>query len=171
MEKGFSRMPRSGVRHVFTTQKKRPSFEERFLFKSLVRQAGFEPTTLWFVARYSIQLSYCRSVRIRILSGIPSDVKSPKEKYHEEGMTPAGGSRSTVHGPHGRHAAGRLGKTPELQGGWNDSGCYNGRIVPPEQQRQTIGSSASETPRIHVPNTRDNRPKCKKPIPSSSSRP
>ena len=27
----------------------------------LVRQAGFEPTTLWFVARYSIQLSYWRT--------------------------------------------------------------------------------------------------------------
>ena len=26
----------------------------------MVRQAGFEPTTLWFVARYSIQLSYWR---------------------------------------------------------------------------------------------------------------
>ena len=26
----------------------------------MVRQAGFEPTTLWFVARYSIQLSYYR---------------------------------------------------------------------------------------------------------------
>ena len=27
----------------------------------MVRQAGFEPTTLWFVARYSIQLSYWRT--------------------------------------------------------------------------------------------------------------
>ena len=26
----------------------------------VVRMAGFEPTTLWFVARYSIQLSYIR---------------------------------------------------------------------------------------------------------------
>ena len=29
-----------------------------FLF--LVRLAGFEPTTPWFVAKYSIQLSYSR---------------------------------------------------------------------------------------------------------------
>ena len=29
--------------------------------KRMVRQAGFEPTTLWFVARYSIQLSYWRT--------------------------------------------------------------------------------------------------------------
>ena len=27
----------------------------------MARLAGFEPTTLWFVARYSIQLSYSRS--------------------------------------------------------------------------------------------------------------
>jgi hypothetical protein len=27
----------------------------------LVRLAGIEPTTLWFVARYSIQLSYSRT--------------------------------------------------------------------------------------------------------------
>ena len=27
---------------------------------SLVRLAGFEPTTPWFVAKYSIQLSYSR---------------------------------------------------------------------------------------------------------------
>ena len=28
---------------------------------SLARQAGIEPTTPWFVARYSIQLSYWRT--------------------------------------------------------------------------------------------------------------
>ena len=27
---------------------------------SLVRQKGLEPPTYWFVASYSIQLSYCR---------------------------------------------------------------------------------------------------------------
>ena len=27
----------------------------------MARLAGFEPTTLWFVARYSIQLSYSRA--------------------------------------------------------------------------------------------------------------
>ena len=27
----------------------------------VARLAGFEPTTLWFVARYSIQLSYSRA--------------------------------------------------------------------------------------------------------------
>lgn len=29
----------------------------------VVRVAGFEPTTPWFVAKYSIQLSYTRTVR------------------------------------------------------------------------------------------------------------
>ena len=29
----------------------------------MVRQAGFEPTTPWFVARYSIQLSYWRTIK------------------------------------------------------------------------------------------------------------
>ena len=32
----------------------------RYLFLLLVRLAGFEPTTPWFVAKYSIQLSYSR---------------------------------------------------------------------------------------------------------------
>ena len=32
-----------------------------FSANCVVRQAGFEPTTLWFVARYSIQLSYWRT--------------------------------------------------------------------------------------------------------------
>ncbi len=30
------------------------------VWKVLVRLAGFEPTTPWFVAKYSIQLSYSR---------------------------------------------------------------------------------------------------------------
>jgi hypothetical protein len=30
------------------------------LFKTMVRLAGIEPTTPWFVAKYSIQLSYSR---------------------------------------------------------------------------------------------------------------
>ncbi len=39
----------------------------------LVRLAGFEPTTPWFVAKYSIQLSYSRKVAI-----LTQDVKYPK---------------------------------------------------------------------------------------------
>ena len=31
-----------------------------FCFVQMVRLAGFEPTTPWFVAKYSIQLSYSR---------------------------------------------------------------------------------------------------------------
>ena len=33
---------------------------EPFILKKLVRLAGIEPTTPWFVAKYSIQLSYIR---------------------------------------------------------------------------------------------------------------
>ena len=33
---------------------------EPFILKKLVRLAGIEPTTPWFVAKYSIQLSYSR---------------------------------------------------------------------------------------------------------------
>ncbi len=40
-------------------QKKRPSISARPLFY-MVRQEGVEPPTAWFVARYSIQLSYWR---------------------------------------------------------------------------------------------------------------
>ena len=35
------------------------SFESKSLFH-MVRLAGIEPTTPWFVAKYSIQLSYSR---------------------------------------------------------------------------------------------------------------
>ena len=37
----------------------------------LVRLAGFEPTTPWFVAKYSIQLSYRREARIITEAGVP----------------------------------------------------------------------------------------------------
>ena len=36
----------------------------------LVRLAGIEPTTPWFVAKYSIQLSYSREARDYSTSGI-----------------------------------------------------------------------------------------------------
>ncbi len=41
-----------------TKRKKPATFVAGFSF--LVRLAGIEPTTPWFVAKYSIQLSYSR---------------------------------------------------------------------------------------------------------------
>ena len=38
----------------------------------MVRLAGIEPTTPWFVAKYSIQLSYSREAR-KYISGPRSD--------------------------------------------------------------------------------------------------
>lgn len=38
---------------------KEPMF---FVFEVVVRPEGFEPPTLWFVAKYSIQLSYGRII-------------------------------------------------------------------------------------------------------------
>ena len=44
------------------TKRKLPISEASLAW--MVRQAGFEPTTPWFVARYSIQLSYWRTSQI-----------------------------------------------------------------------------------------------------------
>jgi hypothetical protein len=43
-------------------EKNAVSSSKKQRFEILVRLAGFEPTTLWFVARYSIQLSYSRKL-------------------------------------------------------------------------------------------------------------
>jgi hypothetical protein len=54
-----------------------PSRNEKSLvfrqgFEILARPAGFEPTTPWFVARYSIHLSYGRE-EARIITVFPRD--------------------------------------------------------------------------------------------------
>ena len=41
-------------------KKKAGSRDPAFVLYQLVRLAGIEPTTPWFVAKYSIQLSYSR---------------------------------------------------------------------------------------------------------------
>ena len=41
--------------------KKKPCIVRCRAFQVLVRLAGIEPTTPWFVAKYSIQLSYSRT--------------------------------------------------------------------------------------------------------------
>jgi len=40
-----------------------------------VRLAGFEPTTPWFVAKYSIQLSYSRKTLIVTAKTTPPEIK------------------------------------------------------------------------------------------------
>ena len=44
-------------------QKEIPAVQATYRETLMVRQAGFEPTTPWFVARYSIQLSYWRTIK------------------------------------------------------------------------------------------------------------
>src|SRR5690606_35589779 len=55
-------------------QRKRGYGKNRNPFSYLARQEGFEPPTAWFVARYSIQLSYWRVgvciLRIRVSESI-----------------------------------------------------------------------------------------------------
>ena len=46
--------------HPIRGQKRKKPLINQRLFLWLVRLAGFEPTTPWFVAKYSIQLSYSR---------------------------------------------------------------------------------------------------------------
>ena len=46
------------------TKQKRGHRSSALFYASLARLAGFEPTTPWFVAKYSIQLSYRREGRI-----------------------------------------------------------------------------------------------------------
>src|ERR1035437_1264995 len=48
----------------------------------MVRLAGFEPTTPWFVAKYSIQLSYRREARIITEAGLaaPPRIGPPHQR-------------------------------------------------------------------------------------------
>ncbi len=52
------------------------SNEVAILLETVARSAGFEPTTPWFVARYSIQLSYERAEKKRDYRGFFGDVNS-----------------------------------------------------------------------------------------------
>ena len=62
-----------GASHPFqkTIQIKRPVAFASGLFICMARSGGFEPPTAWFVARYSIQLSYERVVVGANIRGFP----------------------------------------------------------------------------------------------------
>ena len=51
---------------IRAAQKQKPAaLTAGFYIEKVARLAGFEPTTPWFVAKYSIQLSYSRA-RIKL---------------------------------------------------------------------------------------------------------
>ena len=57
----------------------------------MARLAGFEPTTPWFVAKYSIQLSYRREVRIIAEAGAGLLLRAaPPQMGHPRRPRPAG---------------------------------------------------------------------------------
>ncbi len=43
----------------------------------MVRSGGFEPPTAWFVAKYSIQLSYERTLITKTLNGGEGGIRTP----------------------------------------------------------------------------------------------
>ena len=49
----------------YTTHIKKPLHSDEGVFLCVARMEGFEPPTAWFVARYSIQLSYWRILLFR----------------------------------------------------------------------------------------------------------
>src|SRR5690606_37945264 len=72
-----SRNDKGQLRKVGLTQH-RPGFRALPTTNlQLARLAGFEPTTPWFVARYSIQLSYSRPRETRIIAARSSRPQGP----------------------------------------------------------------------------------------------
>ncbi|CAI8692120.1 hypothetical protein EMIT0111MI5_160050 [Burkholderia sp. IT-111MI5] len=69
-------------------QKRKRAFPEESPFK-VARLAGFEPTTPWFVAKYSIQLSYSRTQNGTASTvGTFCDGKAPKKVARLAGFEP-----------------------------------------------------------------------------------
>ena len=50
--------------------------------KEMARSGGFEPPTAWFVARYSIQLSYERALHQNTLNGGEGGIRTPDRATH-----------------------------------------------------------------------------------------
>ena len=55
-----SRSPKKQNTETNLISREKKKAPEHFRVRELARQKGLEPLTYWFVASYSIQLSYCR---------------------------------------------------------------------------------------------------------------
>src|SRR5690349_17441306 len=75
-------MPRTPISVATAPNEKRPVSRQGVV--CLARPAGFEPTTPWFVARYSIQLSYGREPEIIQKMGSPKRPRAARSPRFDD---------------------------------------------------------------------------------------
>jgi hypothetical protein len=56
---------------------------------NMARPARFERATAWFVARYSIQLSYGREMGVAVLNGAPGTIRTCDRLVRSQVLYPA----------------------------------------------------------------------------------